>query len=93
MYPTGMERSNPTSCSSSDIYFGIRKEMEGKYSGIIHIRMWASARPTLQRYVGPSMGSTAKMESSSRWRDFTNHITSLWDSALAISLIPFHEKL
>ena len=55
--------------------------------------MWESARPTLQRYVGPSMGSTAKMESSSRWRDFTNHITSLWDSALAISLIPFHEKL
>ena len=39
MYPIGMERWNPTSCSSSAIYFVIIKAMEGAYSGLTHIYM------------------------------------------------------
>ena len=39
MYPIGIERWKPTSCSSSAVSFGIRKATEEKSSARTHVRM------------------------------------------------------
>ena len=39
IYPMGIGRWNPTSCSSSDVALGIRKTTEGVYSRQTQMRM------------------------------------------------------
>ena len=92
MSPMGMERWNPTSCSWSAVYLGIIKLMEGAYSGLTHICIYASVKSNLYRYAGTSVEYAAIIQYSRRWRAFQKRITSLWDSALAILLSSLHKK-
>ena len=69
MNPMGIERCKPSSCYSYSISWLMRKVTDGKFSGMTHMRMYTSDRPTLKRYDGPIFGSAAKMQSISYCRD------------------------
>ena len=62
-YLMGIERWNPTIWSSSDVDFGTRNATNGISSRQTQMRMYASARSTLLRMVGPSLGGATRMQS------------------------------
>ena len=91
-YPTGIDRWNPNSRSSSGVAFGTRNATDGISSKRTHMRMYASARSTLLRKVGPSLGGAASMQSIILWSAFTKCIASLWSTWVTASLRPLQEK-
>ena len=76
-YPMGIDMWNPTSWSSSGVAFNTRNATDGMSSKQTHMRMYASARSTLLRKVGPSLGVAARMQSIILWSDFPKRIDSL----------------
>ena len=62
-YPMGIEMWNPTSWSSSSVDFGTRTATDGIFSRWTQICMYASARSTFSRKVGPSLEGAARMKS------------------------------
>ena len=61
-HPMGIARWNPTSCFSSGVDFGTRNATAGISSRRTHMRMYASARSTMLRKAGPSLGGAARMK-------------------------------
>ena len=60
-YSMGIERRNPTSCSSLGVAFGTRNATDGMSSRRTQMRMYALARKTLLREVGPILGVAVRM--------------------------------
>ena len=76
-YLIGIDRWNPTSWSSSGVAFGTRNATDGMSSRRTQMRMYASARSTLLRKVGASLGGAARMQSIILWSFSLKLIASL----------------
>ena len=76
-YPMGIERWNPTSCSSSGVDFGTRNATDGMSSSRTQMRIYASARSIFLKNVGTCLGGAVMIQSITLYRDFENHIASL----------------
>ena len=72
MYPMGIDRWKPTSCSSSGVDFGTSNATDGISLSWDQMCMYASARSTLLRKAGPSLGGAARMQSITLQRAFSN---------------------
>ena len=91
-YPMGIDRWNATSWYSSGVAFGTRNATDGMSSRQTHMRMYASARSTLLRKVGPSLGGAASIHSIILWSAFLKRIAFLWATWVTASLSPLQEK-
>ena len=91
-YPMGIKRWNPISWSSSGVDFGTINATDGISSRRTQMRMYSSARYTLLRKVGPSLGGAARMQYITLYRDFPKRIASLWATWVTASLRPLQEK-
>ena len=87
-YPMGIERWN----STSGVAFVNRNYADGISSRRTQMRMYASARYTLLRKVGPSLGRAARMQLITLYRAFPKRIASLWVTWVTASLRPLQEK-
>ena len=61
-YTMGIDRWNPASCYSLCVAFGTTHATNGISSRRNQMRMYASARSTLLRKAGPSLGGVARMQ-------------------------------
>ena len=87
-YPMGIEKWNPISWSSSGVAFGTINATDGISSRRTQMRMYSSARSTLLRKVGPSLGGAARMQYITLYRAFPKRIASLWATWVTASLRP-----
>ena len=91
-HPMGIDRWNPTSCSSSGVAFGTRNATNGISPRRTQMRMYASARSTLSRKAGANLGGAARMQSITLYSAFLKRIASLWATWVTASLRPRQEK-